>query len=31
LGQMTKPRQKLDLKIREIDASYLCLERFDKF
>ena len=30
-GQMAKTHQKLDWKIREIDGSYLCLQRFDKF
>ena len=29
--QMTKTRQKLNLKIREIDGSFLCLQQFDKF
>ena len=31
LCQTSKTRQKLDWKIREIDGSYLCLQRFDKF
>ena len=32
LGQIAKARQKWDLKKnREIDGSYLCLQRFDKF
>ena len=31
LGQMTKTRQKLDWKTREIDWLYLCLQQFDRF
>ena len=31
LGHIVKTRQKRDSKIREIDWSYLCLQRFDKF
>jgi hypothetical protein len=31
LCQTSKTRQKLDWKIREIDGSYLRLQRFDKF